>query len=495
MATAEPLPTFSNQDMMAAFASFGSPGLERYGAVSRIYDEFLRELQGPQGMKNFREMADNSAIAGAILFAAEHLMRRVTMTIQPKDTSQEAQQVAQLTRQAIFEDMEMTWPDQISEIMTMLPFGHALLEMRMKRRLGPSAPTQYDTLATQLYPVDDKTQPFVANPYKPRAESSGIGYPSPNWAPSRFSDGLIGFRSWELRAQETLYMWEFDEDSHPIAMQQMAAPDYRIRRIPLAKSLLFRTKVNKGNPEGKSILRNGWLDYYFSKNIQIFEGIGIERDMAGYPMIQIMKPDLNNSLPVPDVWNPKDPNSVMMLAQLKKMVRNVRRDEQEGMVMPWWAEFKLLSTGSRRSFDTNAIVSRHDQRIAMAVMADFILLGHEAVGSKALATTKVGLFTSALTSFLDAICAIINRQAIPLLLRMNGIDEKLSPEMTHGDVESVNLSDLGSFVSQTAAVSPGIFDTPEVRQALLAAAKLPTSGEKGADGTSLPDLRGGLDQL
>ena len=41
-------------------------------------------------------------------------------------------------------------------------------------------------------------------------------------------------------------------------------------------------------------------------------------------------------------------------------------------------------TGGRRQFDTDTIIKRYELRIAQSVLADMILIGHEAVGSYAL---------------------------------------------------------------------------------------------------------------
>jgi hypothetical protein len=321
----------------------------------------------------------------------------------------------------------------------------------------------------------------------------GMGIKAPEFSPSRFDDGKIGFRSWGLRSQETLFQWEFDEDSNPIVMQQMAPPDYRIRRVPMSKCLHFRTQVSKGNPEGRSMLRNAWPAYYMKKNLQVFEGIGIERDLAGYPMIQIVAPDNTKGQVVPDIWNPNDANMSNLLNEMKRIVRSVRRDEQEGIVMPWWAEFKLLSTGSRRSFDTNAIIGRYDQRIAMSMMADFIMLGHEAVGSKALAATKISLFTAALSSFIDNVCAIIDRKAIPTLLRYNGIPLELAPTLQHGDVESINIQELGEFISKIIGTGFNPLSSVEAQKAIMEAAKLPSEGVDGSLTIPLKGAEGGTD--
>ena len=143
--------------------------------------------------------------------------------------------------------------------------------------------------------------------------------------------------------------------------------------------------------------------------------------------------------------------------------------------MPWWAEFKLVSTGSRRAHNTNEIIGRYDQRIAMSMMADFIMLGHEAVGSKALAATKISLFTSALSSFLDTVKAIIDRKAVPMLLQFNGIPLELSPTMEHGDVESINIQELGDFVSKLAGTGFNPLAGLDAQKAIMAAARLPTT--------------------
>lgn len=455
------------------FDSVGLSGLTRYGPISRVYEEFLRELQGPEGMKSYREMRDNCPITGAILFAANHLCRKVSFQVVPKNNSTEAKKIAEYVGTMIFDDMDSTWADTLSEIMTMLTFGWALMEFRLKKRQGMDPSTRPLGAADNSAEVPQAPGDVKA-PALNELHGGDQGYKVPSAAPSRYDDGLIGFRSWSLRAQESLFMWEFDEDSNAVVMQQMAPPDYRIRRIPLSKAFLFRTQVAKNNPEGRSILRNGWTSYYFKKNLQVFEGIGIERDLAGYPVIKIEPPDTMKGQAVPDIWNPKDTDASALLAQLQKMVRSVRRDEQEGMVLPWWADFQLLSTGSRRRQDTNDIISRYDQRIAMSVMADFIMLGHEAVGSKALAATKISLFSGSLSSFLDTACDITNRHAIPVLMKYNAWPMELMPEMTHGDVESVNLEELGNFIGKISDTGFNPLAGADAQKAIMEVAKLPT---------------------
>lgn len=466
----------------AAFQNFGISGVTRYGAISRVYEEFLRELQGPAGMKLLREQIDNCPITGAILFTAQYLARSVTFRVdpskQPGADPNRAEQVAERIKGALFDDLDLTWPDLISEIFTMLGFGWAVLEMTFKKCQGPIAPQEIDPATGQ----SKDGSPLLPPALGPATSGpTGQGAAPATFTPSKFNDGFLTFKSLGLRAQETLFMWEWDEDSNARVLQQMAPPDYRVRRVPLGKCLHFRTQVSKGNPEGRALIRNAVPSYLYAKNIRQIEAIGVERDLAGYPYFQTMEPDQQKGIYSPDIWNPNDPNAVQLLGNLKSMVRSIRRNDQEGMVLPFWLKFNLASTGSRRAFDTNAIVTRYESRIAMSVMADFIMIGHDSVGSKALASTKSQLFTAALGGLLDNVCAVFNRFGIPMLMQLNGLPPELTPVLAHADVENVPLESLSKYISDLAGAGMPLFPDADLEEALRDMAKLPTSGVRDPD--------------
>jgi phage gp29-like protein len=227
----------------------------------------------------------------------------------------------------------------------------------------------------------------------------------------------------------------------------MPPPDYGLFTIPTSKALLFRTKSRKNNPEGRSILRNAYRSWYFKRRIQEIEGIGIERDLAGLPVIYGPEGV--------DLWDDTMEENKRNRAGLEAMVRNIRRDEMEGVVLPYGYELKLLSSGGTRQFDTNAIINRYDTRIAMTVLADFIFLGHDHAGSWALSSDKTELFAIAIGAFLDIICETFNSQGIPQLIDING--EHFSgiteyPRMTHGDIEDANITEVASFIKDMTGI-------------------------------------------
>jgi hypothetical protein len=383
----------------------GKIGANRWGG--HFAEEFLKELQGRKGISAYREMSENDDICGSILFAIELLIRQASWTVQPAGNTAKDQEAVDFIYSAM-DDMQDTWTDTISEILSFLTFGWSAHELVYKRRIGKHR--------------------------DPRLNS-------------KYDDGLIGWMKLPIRSQETLWEWLYDDADNLIGMAQMPPPDYGIINIPIEKLLLFRTKSRKGNPEGRSILRNAYRSWYFKRRIQEVEGIGVERDLAGFPVLTA--PDGT------DIWDIDDEEMVAVHAAAENIVQRIRRDSLEGLCKPAGWTLELLSTGGRRQFDTNAIIERYDTRIAMTVLADFVLLGHQQVGSFALSSDKTHLFAMAVGTYLDIICEAFNNKAIPTLIDLNGEHFKgitAYPTLEHGDVEDVDIEKMGEYIKKLTGV-------------------------------------------
>ena len=381
----------------------GRIGQRRYSGV--FFEEFLPELRGAKGAEVYTEMADNDSTVGAILFAIENLMRHCEFTIEPAGNKTEDKKAAEFV-QGCLDDMCHTWTDTLSEILSFITYGWSYHEIVYKRRMGR----------------------------KPGADSS------------KYDDGLIGWKKLPIRSQETLHEWKYREHTDDlIGMEQWTTTDCDMVNvvIPIDKALHFVTRSRKSNPEGRSILRTAYRDWYFKKRIQEIEGVGIERDLAGFPTLTAPEGM--------DLWDSEDKEMQAALANAERIVTGIRRDSREGLVMPFGWELNLLSTGSRRQFDTNQIIERYNKQIATSVLTDFVLLGHESVGSFALADNKTKMFALAVGTYLDIICEVFNNQAIPRLIDLNGEHFKGItdyPYMKHGDIEDANLDKIGAFIQQ-----------------------------------------------
>lgn len=433
----------------------GRIGQYRYGPAgsgSIFFEEFLPELRGIKGVQAYTEMADNDATIGAILYAIEMLERNVEFHIEPGGDTAKDKEAAEFVESCL-DDMERTWADTLSEILSFQTYGWSWHEIVYKRRVG-------------------KTSSPITN--------------------SKYDDGLIGWRKLPIRAQDTLYGWEYKDDTDDlIGMTQMPAPKFDRITIPIEKSLHFRTRSRKDNPEGRSILRTAYRAYYFKKRLEEIEGYGMERDLAGFPVLY--GPEGM------DLWNTEDPEMAEALGRAEYIVSSIRRDAREGLVLPGgengW-KLELVSSGSRRQFDTNAIIDRYDKRIATSVLADFVLMGQQQVGSFALADSKTRIFALAVGTYLDVICEVFNNQAIPRLIDLNGDHFKGItdyPKMKHGDIDERDLQQFATYIKEMVGVGVLVPDEEleaEIRRIGRLPEKMETAvpagvqpGEMGPDGT------------
>lgn len=434
----------------ADLKELGSTGLRRSGGT--VYEEFLVNLRGIRGAKTFREMADNDPTIGSMLFAIEKVITRLEWRVDPYqddsvdgDITSKDKEVAAFVESCL-NDMSESWDSTLSQILSMLVFGYSYHEIVYKYRKG------------------DSTDPSKR---------------------SRHNDGKIGWRKIPIRAQETLFRWEMDEEGGIKAMVQLDPSTGGTSTIPIEKALLFRTSTQKNNPEGRSILRNAYRSWFFKRRIEEIEAIGIERDLAGLP-VAYLPPDYLSSGATAE--------QAAVLATVQNIVTSIKRNEQEGIVMPTlyddsgnkMFDLQLLSSGGSRQFDTDKIIQRYDQRISMSILSDFILLGSDRVGSYALGTSKMDLWSMAVDSIAKNIAEVMNQYAIPRLLKLNGMDISRTPFLTYGEVSHVDLVEISDYISKLATAGVMMPD-PKLEDYLRELAGLPPA-EHDSQNYGMPQM-------
>ena len=405
----------------------GSYGLKQWSGY--INEEFLVELKGRDKWKVYREMSDNDAMIGSILFAIEMLIRQCNWFVEP--ASEEADDVAnaEFVEEAMNTMDDMSWEDLITEILSFLIYGFSYNEVVYKQR----------------------------------------------------EDGRYVWKRIINIAQESLQRWEFNDEQDLMGLHQDDPATAQSHFIPVEKAFLFRTKMNKNNPEGKSILRNAYRSWYFKKHIEEIEGIGIERDLAGLPVMKV---------PAQIMSSNASSAEQAIYAECKTIIRDIRRDEQEGVIFPSDIDpdtnqpqysLELLSTGGTRQFNTNEIINRYDQRIAMTVLADFLMLGHEKVGSFALSSDKTSLFAVAIGSFLEQIKSVLNNKAVKQLFAINGVKLDKYPKIQCSDIEKPDLQQFSDFMVKMAQTGMPLFPDKNLEQHVRDMAGLPEAMEDDGD--------------
>lgn len=380
------------------------------GASGIVDEEFLRVLKWPDAGDVYHEMASNDAVAGGCIYLIETLARKATWHVKlPKVRPGEGQPAGtDMTEWKIFieqcmNDMDVPWDTFISEALSMLTYGFSFHEVIYKVRRGPL----------------EKDRKFKSN----------------------YSDGKIGWQSMPIRSQGTLKEWTFDtatgeaiEFVQDISEAAIVGVGGDVK-IPLEGNLLFRTKAARGNPEGQSILRRAYRSWYFKKYIEELEGMGIERHLAGIPLLQ---PDENTPL-----FDTNNPDMVKLLEWSATLVDGLRQDRNHGVVLPFGWNLKLLGPEGSNVVNTDTVIHRHESRIAITMLADLLLLGGDRTGSFALADAKKALLVTSIEAILGSMCALINTVAIPRLLILNGVtDLSNAPFLTISGIEESTLKDV-----------------------------------------------------
>lgn len=386
----------------------GRPGLKHWAGY--IQEEFLTELRGQRGYKAFDEMRLNEPAVSALLTAIESIICSVAWEVLPEDDTSGADLAAAGFVERAWRHMDRTRDEILSDVCTMFPFGWALIEVTYK-----------------------------------------------------FQEGKVWWGSMDLRGQDSLQQWEFDGDK-PVAMVQMPPPTYETIRVPLEKCLLFRTRAEKDNPEGRSILRAAYKPWYYKKVLEEIEAIGAERDLVGVPVLKMPFGATQ------DEYN-----------EGQQLVERLKNDEQAGVVLPAIGpephqqyDLRLL-TGQGSSTKvpyTNQLIQRYAAEIGLSMLASFVNLGGSASKSQQTYELKDtrDLFQIAVKNWLGKIADVFNRVAIPRLLAMNGMSGRCT--MQHGRITQMDLQVITNFV--TAGVQNKLL-TPDraLEQFLRREAELP----------------------
>ena len=385
----------------------GYTGLNMFSG--QVLEDFLTEMRGSQAYKRFNEMRLNSPVVGAMLVAVEQAIRGVDWQF----TSEAGEEDGRLEfLQENLDSMSHNLNDHVTEALTFLPFGYSVFEIVYQR-----------------------------------AES-----------------GQIYWRKFAIRGQDTIYQWLTDDTGGLAGVRQSGPPSYKLVDIPIEKLVLYRTRIEKNNPEGRSILRTAWIPYYYLKNLMQVEAIGFERGLSGYPVIKL-PPGANTDT--------SDTNSDASKAD--KMVRNIRMDEQAGVVLPSEWDFQFADSGDKSGFQyIGEAIKRYESRILMSAMAQFLMLGQDNVGSFALSSDQTDFFTMSVNATADIIAETITKYAVPRLLAMNGMDAD-GIRLEHSPAGDIDITLIADFLQKVGAMITWL---PQDEVWLRSVARLPEADEE-----------------
>jgi|TARA_R110002072_G_scaffold91042_3_gene203312 hypothetical protein len=421
-------------------------------------DEFLPELRGKKAIRKYREMRDNDATIGAVMYSVEQILRDVELTVKPVDDTPAAKVEADFVT-SILDDMDHTLDDHVAEALSYLSYGFGWFEVIYKRRVGPTERS-------------DKKH-------------------------SKYTDGRLGVKKIAARAPWTINKFDVNQKTGDVlGIEQSVGIMNGRNYIPVNKSIYYRTTSLNGDPSGRSILRNAYTSYEYLNNLQAIEAIAVERELAGIPVARIPAEYLSNDASAAQAGFVHD---------LQQILRDVKFNEQGYIVLPSdtypdkdgapsstrLVDIELMASNGKRNIDINPIVSRYQHDIARSVLSEFLLLGTSG-GSYALSKSKTDLFLRALESYIQAIVDVLNKQLVERLWQLNGLNYDLMPTITAGDVAPHDLREISSFLRNLNGAGIDVSSHPEVIGDLMDIAELSYDQESGVQPTQEQDKDGGV---
>jgi hypothetical protein len=426
----------------SAKMTLGVSGRNTYTGDIRA-DEFLQELKGKKAIQKYKEMRDNNAIVGSVMYAVEQTLRDVEIKIKPADDSEEAKREADFLK-SVLDDMDESLDDHISEALSYLTYGFGWFEVIYKRREGD------------------------------------FRSPKKN---SKFNDGRIGVKKIAIRAPWTVERFEINPSTGEVlGMYQEATWGKLPVMIPVEKSVYYRTTSLNNDPSGRSVLRNAYVSYTYLNKIQNYEAVAIERELHGVPI---------GRMPAEYLSSDASADQTNLRSQFERILRDLKNNDQGYALLPSdlyvdadgkptnqrLMDIELITANGSRSIDIDPVVKRYQHDIARSLMAEFLMLGSSG-GSYALSKTKTDLFLRSLESYINNIVDVLNKQLVERIWQLNGLSWDVMPKLVAGDVAPHDLREIASFLRNLNGAGIEVKDHPELVENLMNIAEL--DFDKGA---------------
>ena len=393
----------------------GSLGLRTFSGVTQ--DELKAELNWPRSINTFRDMSYHSAV-NAPLTLFENIISKATWTYKPPaDATEEEKNQAKIINQ-MMQDMEQPWSEFIRDVLSSNVFGFSVHEKVFRKR------------------------------YKANG--------------SLYDDGIIGWKKLPIRVQESISKFIFSEDGNEIigVQQNLSAINDIYNRfskrsnlinIPRSKFLLFRTGKHRGDPFGKSPLRDAYLAWRFLTALEELEATGVAKDLNGLPVLYLPAQYLATDAP---------PEVQAIRLYYENVMRNLQMNEQSAVILPQVIDpeskqpmFKLdlLSVDGKKNFDISKIKEYYKNLIFTSLFADVLQMGQSSTGSFALGSIKNSLSGAYAERLIANIAEVLQNDLIRQTYELNNWSTERMGTFDYDGIEPADLETFSKAVQRMGA--------------------------------------------
>lgn len=331
-------------------------------------EEYLADLKGQPAADKYDQMRRNDARVRMCLAAVSNPIRSASWEIQAaQDADENQERQKELVEHILFSDLNKTWQELLSEILSFIAFGHSVFELVDKVVLDHPKFGSYNGLSQ------------------------------------------IGFRS-----QRTLWRWNLNKETGKIeSLEQTVYGDLdRQVLIPGDRLLVFSLEKEGDNYEGISGLRACYGSWYRKQVYLKLMAIGIER----------------NAVPTPKVKFPPNFPASEQWSQLVANLEALTSHQQNYLLYPNTVEIDF-NTNNFDPEKVKEAIKFENEEMSFAFLQNFLLLGQQGSGSYALSFDLSDFYLSGIESVAQLVCDQFNRIVIPKLVKMNFGPQEVYPKL------------------------------------------------------------------
>ena len=400
-----------------------------------------RELSGHHGSETYLKMLRQNPLISGAQSAFEASAQKVAWRFRINRENKESRQAKRGLEILERSMANLDWSSFISDAMLAGPLGFALFEM--------------------AFDVSDK--------------------------------GMVVLKDLSPRPQETIEEFIFNADNEITAAEQRVERPYKTGlpgvssgvsvqyesvTIPAWKLCLIKFHNNRGDPRGRPALEACYKSDYYINCLEDIEAIGIEKEFNGVLVIELPPEYMSDSAPSALQAKRREFEEMGAKARSGEFVSIViASSKNPDTGLPSGFDVRLLENSGSRSIDQDSTIKRHKSDLLIALLSEWLLLGVTGRGTNALGDSKMSVVEMAVEAAIKAVRNALVCQVLPVLMVLNGIDEKYWPEIEHGLVEAPNLNQYADFFSKLKAAG-AISGGPATERFFRETANMPEEEEE-----------------
>lgn len=395
----------------------GNLGLRIFNGVTN--GELRRELDFPNNLQTYKEMQQHSTINASLTLFETIIGKANWIFKEPEKATEEEKKQCKFINE-MMQDMEHSWADFIKDALSVNAYGFCINEKVYRRR------------------------------YK----SNG----------SLYDDGVIGWRKLPVRSQESIQRFIYSPEGNDLlgVYQNLSRvtdvyAQYNQRStaevsIPMNKVIHFRTGRHRGDPYGKSPLKDAYLAWKYLTALEELEATGVAKDLNGLPVLY---------MPAQYLQSDADPDVLKIRAYYENALRNIQNNEQAAVILPQMFDpetrqplfkLELLADAGKKNHDIAKIKEWYKNLIMISLSTDILTMGQSQVGSFALGSIKNSLAGSVAMALAKSIAETINRDLIRQTYELNAWDTARMGKMDFDNLVEIDTDTIASFWQRSASV-------------------------------------------